>query len=94
MTSGSWIEPTWFALDVSRGHETPDSKVFMRSTVLLSDLLVYFPAVFLFVKQFLRHRSGRTQVGSLILLQGPVAHLDVAACSTPQLASAASSRPC
>jgi alpha-1,3-glucosyltransferase len=61
--SGSWIEPSWFALDSSRGTETPNSKVFMRFTVLASDLLVYFPAVYLFVRRFLRHRSGRTKVG-------------------------------
>lgn len=34
----------------------------MRATVLLSDLLIYFPAVILFVRRFLYHRSGRTQV--------------------------------
>lgn len=65
-TSGSWIEPSWFALEVSRGYETQESKTFMRATVLLSDLLVYFPAVFLFVKWFLQHRSGRTQVSIMI----------------------------
>jgi alpha-1,3-glucosyltransferase len=34
----------------------------MRATVIASDLLVYVPAVLLFVRRFLRHRSGRTQV--------------------------------
>ena len=61
-TRGSWVDSSWFALDTSRGTETPDSKVFMRATVLLSDLLVYVPAVLLFVRRLLRHRSGRTQV--------------------------------
>ncbi|KAF8513781.1 ALG6, ALG8 glycosyltransferase family-domain-containing protein [Gautieria morchelliformis] len=75
---GSWIEPSWFALDVSRGYESEDSKTFMRATVLLSDILVYFPAVFLFVKRFLRHRSGRTQHVALLslLLQPAVILID------------------
>ncbi|KIJ54800.1 glycosyltransferase family 57 protein [Sphaerobolus stellatus SS14] len=63
---GSWIEPSWFALDSSRGIETPGSKVFMRATVLASDLLIYFPAVFMFARRCLEHRSGRTQHASLI----------------------------
>ncbi|KAF8505356.1 glucosyltransferase [Hysterangium stoloniferum] len=65
---GSWIDPSWFALDSSRGIETPNSKVYMRSTVFASDLLVYFPAVFLFVRRFLQHRSGRTKHVALLTL--------------------------
>lgn len=67
-TIGTWIDPSWFELDKSRGIETPESKVYMRATVFLSDLLIYFPSVVLFVRQFLTHRSRRTQHLALLLL--------------------------
>jgi len=47
--SGSWIEPSWFALDASRGIETDGSKVYMRATVLACDLL-YVWAVVIFAR--------------------------------------------
>uniref|UniRef100_A0A7S3DLB5 Alpha-1,3-glucosyltransferase n=1 Tax=Palpitomonas bilix TaxID=652834 RepID=A0A7S3DLB5_9EUKA len=43
------IEPDMVALHTSRGYETVLSKVLMRLSVIVSDLLVYYPAVFLFV---------------------------------------------
>jgi len=36
---------SWTKLHESRGTETHDHKVYMRSTVILSDLLIYMPAV-------------------------------------------------
>ena len=60
--SGSFFNQSWFALDTSRGIESEESKVFMRTTVLLSDLLVYIPAVVLFVRAWHSNRSRRTQV--------------------------------
>ncbi len=60
--SGSWINSTWFALDASRGIEDPESKVFMRATVLVFDFLVYCPAVVLFTKIWQGNRSSRAQV--------------------------------
>lgn len=60
--SGSWIDPQWFALDTSRGIETPMSKLFMRSTVILSDYAIYIPAAWLFTRVWLAGRSRRTQV--------------------------------
>ncbi|KAI9465420.1 glycosyltransferase family 57 protein [Lactarius psammicola] len=47
---GSWIDPEWFALDASRGIETPMSKLFMRGTVILSDYAIYVPAAWLFTR--------------------------------------------
>lgn len=38
------------ALGTSRGYENENSKLFMRLTVLFSDILIYFPAVYFFVK--------------------------------------------
>ncbi|CAO3654834.1 unnamed protein product [Mucor hiemalis] len=45
---GSKINASWFALDVSRGIETISSKLFMRSTVYVSEALIYVPAVYLY----------------------------------------------
>lgn len=59
---GSWLEPSWVALDTSRGIETEASKVFMRSTVVLLDALVYVPALVMFTRIWLGGRSKRTQV--------------------------------
>ncbi|GJJ15617.1 hypothetical protein Clacol_009895 [Clathrus columnatus] len=67
---GACINPSWFVLDKSRGIETPDSKVYMRATVLISDLLIYFPAVALFIRRFLNHRSGRTQPALILIDSG------------------------
>ena len=41
--------PTMVELDTSRGIETPDSRLFMRASVLLSDLLIYVPALVLLI---------------------------------------------
>ncbi|KAG5648420.1 hypothetical protein DXG03_004994 [Asterophora parasitica] len=65
---GSWIEPAWFALDTSRGIETPGSKVFMRVTVLALDLVVYIPALIMFAWTWQGSRSKRTQNIALLTL--------------------------
>lgn len=44
------IDPNWVALGESRGIETHHSKLFMRSTVIGLELLIYLPAVLLWVK--------------------------------------------
>ncbi|KAJ9157847.1 Alpha-1,3-glucosyltransferase [Pleurostoma richardsiae] len=51
---GALINPSWFALYVSRGSDDPDLKIFMRATVIVSEYLVYIPAVVLFVRRFSR----------------------------------------
>lgn len=61
-SSGSWINPTWFALDSSRGIESQESLVYMRSTALAFDTLVYIPALLLFLNAWQGTRSKRTQV--------------------------------
>ncbi|KZV90277.1 glucosyltransferase [Exidia glandulosa HHB12029] len=65
---GSWIDPSWFALDASRGIETPSSKVYMRATVLVLDALVYLPALFTFVRLWSGHRSQSSQHAALAML--------------------------
>ncbi|KAI9509204.1 glycosyltransferase family 57 protein [Russula earlei] len=65
---GSFIDPSWFALDTSRGVENPTSKLFMRSTVILSDYAIYVPAAWLFTRVWHSDRSRRTQNGALLTL--------------------------
>jgi alpha-1,3-glucosyltransferase len=62
MNRGSFIHPRWFALDTSRGIETPASKLYMRSTVIISDFAIYIPAAWLFTRIWHSGRSRRTQV--------------------------------
>ncbi|KAL0069802.1 Glucosyltransferase-like protein [Marasmius tenuissimus] len=69
---GAWIQPSWFALDASRGIETTGSKLYMRLTVIAWDLLVYVPAIHLFKSRWLGTRSKRTQeLAFLILMLQP-----------------------
>ena len=63
--SGSRINPTWFTLGSSRGIETPNSTVFMRSSVLVLDALIYIPALLMFTKIWQGNRSKRTQVSPI-----------------------------
>ncbi|KAI0822226.1 glucosyltransferase [Trametes gibbosa] len=65
---GSWIDSSWFALGLSRGIETPGSKVFMRFTVLVLDTLVYIPALLMFTKVWQGTRSTRRQELALATL--------------------------
>jgi len=64
--SGSAIEPKWFTLDESRGHESPDNKVFMRMTVLVSEYFIYVPAVYVFVKWYYKKSTQKEQVRMLV----------------------------
>ncbi|SZF05720.1 unnamed protein product [Blumeria hordei] len=49
---GSIINPEWFALDTSRGFDDPSLKIFMRSTVIISEFLVYIPATIIFLRHY------------------------------------------
>ncbi|EPS58794.1 hypothetical protein M569_16019, partial [Genlisea aurea] len=50
-----FFDPDSVSLFTSRGYETYLGKLLMRWTVIISDLLIFFPAAFLFV--FAYHRS-------------------------------------
>ncbi|KAJ6585003.1 glucosyltransferase [Mycena capillaripes] len=65
---GHWLEPSWVALDNSRGIETEASKVFMRSTVVLLDAVIYVPALVMFTRIWQATRSKRTQNLALMTL--------------------------
>ena len=68
--------PNMVELDTSRGIETPESRLFMRGSVLLSDLLIYVPSVVL-LASLIRHpmystnNSLQTAVKLTLLLLTP-----------------------
>ena len=50
--SGRAINADWFALYGSRGLDSALLKTFMRATALVSEFLMYVPAVVIFVRIF------------------------------------------
>lgn len=51
---GTLIDPSWFALDSSRGNHDPNLKIFMRATVIVSEYLIYVPALVMFTRRYSR----------------------------------------
>ncbi|XP_069794412.1 dolichyl pyrophosphate Man9GlcNAc2 alpha-1,3-glucosyltransferase isoform X3 [Narcine bancroftii] len=43
------INPEWIALHTSRGYESLGHKLFMRTTVLVADFIVYVPAILYYI---------------------------------------------
>ncbi len=57
------FDPTWFALDKSRGMEEQNLKVFMRATAIVSEYLIYVPALIIFLRHYSRAQgSGITSM--------------------------------
>lgn len=44
-TSNKYLNGSWLELHKSRGFESHSHKLYMRSTVILSDLIIYIPAI-------------------------------------------------
>ncbi|RHZ52135.1 hypothetical protein CDV55_100728 [Aspergillus turcosus] len=65
---GSALDPSWFALDDSRGIEDPRLKVFMRGTVVASEYLVYIPAVVNFLRRYTRMHGVPVWSASIALV--------------------------
>jgi len=65
---GSIIDPSWFALYTSRGSHDPTLKIFMRATVVVSEYLIYVPAVVVFVRRFSRLSGVATWTSSVALV--------------------------
>ncbi|KAK3394160.1 glycosyltransferase family 57 protein [Podospora didyma] len=65
---GSIINPSWFALYSSRGSSDPILKIFMRGTVVVSEYLIYIPAVVIFVRRFSRLSGVPTWTASVALV--------------------------
>jgi alpha-1,3-glucosyltransferase len=51
---GTYIQPEWFALYLSRRSDDPGLKVFMRATVILSEFAIFVPAAVLCIRQLAR----------------------------------------
>ncbi|KAH9127097.1 hypothetical protein LEN26_003720 [Aphanomyces euteiches] len=65
-----FFEPSLVAFETSRGYETPTGKVFMRLTVLLCDVVLFMPALFLLAKVVYKKQwSIRMEFLMMILLQ-------------------------
>lgn len=56
---GCLINADWFALYTSRGSDDPNLKTYMRATVIISEYLIYIPAVIFFVQRLKRTQGAR-----------------------------------
>ncbi|CAG8727448.1 12876_t:CDS:2, partial [Racocetra persica] len=65
---GYILDPTWFALDNSRGYESDESKLFMRSTVLICEYLIYVPAVLIFTNWWFAGNSWKKRELAILLI--------------------------
>ena len=66
--SRAFGHPALVALRTSRGHETPETRAFMRNTVLLCDALVYCTAAAAFAAAATPRTSTRARVALLLQL--------------------------
>lgn len=92
---GSLLNPSWFALDTSRGAESLGLKAFMRASVLIWEVFVYWSAVYAWI--FWRRDSAgsrRTKVPAILLLRVLQRLTAIYPChiATPSLALPASAR--
>jgi alpha-1,3-glucosyltransferase len=55
--SGSYINPSWFELDNSRGLDDPSLKIFMRASALISEFVIYVPAIVVLGRRLARLHS-------------------------------------
>ncbi|KAH6890554.1 ALG6, ALG8 glycosyltransferase family-domain-containing protein [Thelonectria olida] len=65
---GALIDPSWFTLFASRGSEDANLKIFMRATVIVSEYLVYIPAVTVFVRRYSRLQGVAPWTASVALV--------------------------
>ena len=56
--------PDWVQLEISRGHESYYHKLFMRYSVLVTDILIYLPAFVFYMFQVGPHKGHRDQLTS------------------------------
>ncbi|KAF9091793.1 Glucosyltransferase-like protein [Mortierella sp. GBA35] len=75
---GDKINPEWFAWETSRGYESADAKLYMRSTVLFFELLIYISSIVVFTQRWFAHKPWTRQHTAvlLILLQPGVILID------------------
>ncbi|KAI6649762.1 Dolichyl pyrophosphate Man9GlcNAc2 alpha-1,3-glucosyltransferase-like isoform X1 [Oopsacas minuta] len=72
------IDSQFIALNTSHGFESYNLKLFMRATVLTSDILIYFSSTFLYVRTLLsRHpTTQRSLFFALLLLPSAILLID------------------
>ncbi|TPX32211.1 hypothetical protein SmJEL517_g04622 [Synchytrium microbalum] len=71
------IQPSWIALDTSRGIESESLTVFMRATALITEYLIYVPALIMFVRNsWYRTRQSQDLWILLVLMQPALMIID------------------
>ncbi|GJJ78247.1 alpha-1,3-glucosyltransferase [Entomortierella parvispora] len=65
---GNMISPEWFAWKSSRGYESIEAKLYMRSTVLFLELAVYFTSIFAFTARWFSKQNWTHQHTALVLI--------------------------
>ncbi|POS82906.1 hypothetical protein EPUL_006305, partial [Erysiphe pulchra] len=77
---GCLINADWFALYTSRGSHDPNLKTYMRATVIISEYLIYIPAVIYFVQKSKRAQAAHSWNANIaltaILLQPAIILID------------------
>lgn len=77
---GNLINDEWFAFVASRGLESPGLKTFMRFTSLISELVIYVPALVLFIslmsKKLNLTRMDQIVITTVILTQPSLMLID------------------
>tara|TARA_B110000091_G_scaffold161729_1_gene172469 strand:- start:97 stop:1830 length:1734 start_codon:yes stop_codon:yes gene_type:complete len=75
---GILLEPESMALETSRGYESETNRVFMRLTVIVCDLLIYFPACYSIVKYYYGHLPWprRYEAVGLLMVQPALLIID------------------
>jgi alpha-1,3-glucosyltransferase len=69
----NWTDPASVALETSLGYSSPHHKLFMRLTVVFSELLTYIPAVLWFFSSYYRYvRPDLRLTGAFVVLCLPV----------------------
>ncbi|KAF9951748.1 Glucosyltransferase-like protein [Mortierella alpina] len=65
---GDKINPEWFAWQSSRGFESADAKLYMRTTVLVSELLLYISSVVVFTNRWFTNKPWTRKHTALMLI--------------------------
>ncbi|EMG48144.1 hypothetical protein G210_1341 [Candida maltosa Xu316] len=78
---GSFINPSWFGLDSSRGIEGEGIKTFMRMCVIVSELIIYIPGVLKIAnlvggKKFRLNRMDQIIIALIIVNQSNLLLID------------------
>lgn len=69
----AWLEPESMVLGKSQKYITLTHMVYMRTTVLISELLIFIPSIILYFKIFDKNIKPNTKaIGLLVLLMSPL----------------------